>query len=114
MRHDVTAEDTALALGSGEVEVLGTPRLVAWLEAATVEAARDLIGDGQTTVGSGVRIRHRRPTPIGGRIETTAELRERDGARLTFAVHAEDGDGQVVGDGEIDRAVVDRAGFGSA
>lgn len=112
MRHEVTADDTALALGSGEVEVLATPRLVAWLEAATVAAAREIVGDGETTVGSGVRLRHRRPTPVGGRIETTAELRERDGARLTFAVHAVDGDGQVVGDGEIDRAVVDRATFG--
>jgi fluoroacetyl-CoA thioesterase len=112
MRHEVTADDTALALGSGEVEVLGTPRLVAWLEAATVEVARGLVAEGETTVGSGVRIRHRRPTPVGGRIVTTAQLRERDGARLTFAVHAEDGHGQVVGDGEIDRAVVDRATFG--
>ncbi|PVZ05799.1 thioesterase family protein [Actinomycetospora cinnamomea] len=112
MRHEVTADDTAVALGSGEVEVLGTPRLVAWFEAATVQAARDLIGADETTVGSGVRIRHRRPTLVGGRIEITAELRARDGARLTFAVHAEDGHGQVVGDGEIDRAVVDRATFG--
>jgi hypothetical protein len=76
MRHEVTDDDTARALGSGEIEVLGTPRLLAWLEGATVEAAKPLLADGQTTVGTGVRIRHRRPTRVGGRIEVTAELRQ--------------------------------------
>src|SRR4051794_38725502 len=112
MRHEVTADDTALALGSGEVAALSTPRLIAWLEAATVEAARPMLRSGETTVGTGVRIRHRRPTPVGGRVEVTAALRERDGARMTFTVRAEDGDGRSIADGEIDRAVVDASTFG--
>ena len=111
--HEVTADDTAAALGSGDVDVLGTPRLLAWLEAATVEAARPHLGAGQTSVGTAVRIRHKRPTPVGGTVTVTAELREEPaGGRLGFTVDARDADGTVVGDGEIDRVIVERDGFG--
>ena len=38
MRYEVTDADTAARVGSGDVPVLATPRLIAWLEAATVQA----------------------------------------------------------------------------
>jgi predicted thioesterase len=62
MRHEVTDADTAAALGSGDVPVLGTPRLIAWMEAATVQAAAASLNPGQTTVGTSIRIEHRRAT----------------------------------------------------
>lgn len=110
MRYEVTDDDTALALGSGDVPVLGTPRLIAWLEAATVAEAAARLADGQTTVGAAIRVRHRRPTPVGGTVDVYATLTT-DGDRLTFDVSAIDGDGHYVADGEIDRVVVDRATF---
>lgn len=112
MRHEVTDNDTAAALGSGDVPALGTPRLIAWLEAATVRAAAGFLEPGQTTVGTAIRIEHRRPTPVGGTIETTATPEPRtEGRRLTFAVTAVDGRGRVVASGRIDRAIVDRDRF---
>jgi predicted thioesterase len=112
-RHEVTDADTAIALGSGDVAVLGTPRLLAWMEAVTVSATRPHLGGGQTSVGTGVRIRHRRPRAVGGSVEVHAELRDTtSNGRLTFAVRAEDADGCTVADGEIDRVVVDRENFG--
>jgi len=72
MRHEVTDTDTAAALGSGDVPVLATPRLIAWMEAATVRAAAAFLGTGQTTVGTAIRIEHRRATPVGGSVEITA------------------------------------------
>lgn len=115
MLHDVTDEDTAIALGSGDVAVLGTPRLVAWLEAATVATAEPLLDEGRTTVGTAVRVKHRRPTPVGGTIGCTAEVTSGpdEKGRITFAVRAVDGEGQVAGEGEIDRVVVDLDTFGS-
>ena len=110
MRYTVTADDTAFALGSGDVNVLATPRLIAWLEAASVAEAAPQLRPGQTTVGAAVRVRHRRPTPVGGTVEVYARLTT-DGDRLTFDVSAVDGDGHTVADGEIDRVVVDRADF---
>ena len=113
MQFTVTDDDTALALGSGEIPVLGTPRLIAWLEAATVAEAAPRLDPGQTTVGAAIRVRHRRPTPVGGTVDVFASLTT-EGDRLTFDVSAVDGDGHYVADGEIDRVVVDRAAFGSA
>jgi fluoroacetyl-CoA thioesterase len=112
MRHEVADTDTATALGSGDVPVLATPRLIAWMEAATVRAAADFLETGQTTVGTAIRIEHRRATAVGGSVEITATL-QRDAAsrRLTFDVQAIDGSGQVVAAGQIDRAIVDRQCF---
>jgi fluoroacetyl-CoA thioesterase len=110
--HEVTQADTAAAVGSGDVPVLATPRLIAWLEAATVRSAAPFVGPGQTTVGTAVRIEHRRATPVGGTVEVVAEAPEAAvGPRLTFVVRAVDGAGAVVATGEIDRAIVDRDRF---
>ncbi|MQY34428.1 hypothetical protein SRB17_23970 [Streptomyces sp. RB17] len=112
MQHEVTDADTAVTVGSGDVPVLATPRLIAWLEAATVRAAASFTGSGQTTVGTAVRVRHLRATPVGGRVEVSAEASASvAGGRLTFAVQAVDGSGRLVATGEIDRAVVDRQQF---
>jgi fluoroacetyl-CoA thioesterase len=112
MRHEVTDADTAFAVGSGDVPVLATPRLIAWMEAATVQSAVAFLETGQTTVGTAVRIEHRRATRVGGSIEITATPpRDADGRRMTFIVQAIDGSGQVVAVGEIDRVIVDRHRF---
>lgn len=115
MRHQVTDADTAAAIGSGDVPVLATPRLIAWMEAATVQVAATLLAPGQTSVGTAVRVNHRRATPVGGSVEVTATRATRDADttndRLTFIVTASDSSGQVVASGEIDRAIIDRHRF---
>nr|WP_068186811.1 hotdog domain-containing protein [Mycobacterium sp. UM_CSW] len=112
MRYQVTDADTAAQIGSGDVPVLATPRLIAWLEAATVQAAAPFTGPGQTTVGTAVRIEHRRATHVGGSVEVTAEARSPgEGRLLTFEVQAVDDSGQLVARGEIDRVIVDREKF---
>jgi len=70
----VTAADTALALGSGDVEVLGTPRALALAEAATVAAAAGTLTDGQTTVGTRVELDHVAPSPLGATVRAEAFL----------------------------------------
>ena len=61
----VTDADTAQAIGSGDVPVLGTPRVLALAEAATVRALARRLETGTTTVGSRVELEHRAPTPVG-------------------------------------------------
>jgi predicted thioesterase len=102
----VTADDTASALGSGSLSVLGTPRLLAWCEAATCAAIEDLRA-GETSVGTRVEIEHIRATPVGARIEVTATPVFTDGRLRRFSVSARQDDGRVVATGEVTRIVVD-------
>jgi predicted thioesterase len=110
LEFEVTPADTAAALGSGDVAVLGTPRLLAWAEAATVAAVADHLDDGQTSVGTHVSLRHRAPSVVGARITVRAELVDLDGVLLRFAIVAHDGEHEVA-QGEVERAVVERDRF---
>ncbi|MFF4240560.1 thioesterase family protein [Actinomadura geliboluensis] len=103
-------DDTAVALGSGDVPVLATPRLLALAEAAAVEAVKGELGDGRTSVGTRVALEHRAASPVGVRVTVEAELAEVDGKRLVFAVNAVDERGPV-GSGRVERVVVERERF---
>jgi fluoroacetyl-CoA thioesterase len=106
----VTDADTAQALGSGDVPVLGTPRLLALAEAATVAATARSIPGGIATVGSRADIEHRSPTPVGRRVAAQATLTKVDGRKLFFEVTVHDGE-TLVADVRIERIVVDRRRF---
>ena len=103
----VGEEDTAAALGSGSLPVLGTPRLLAWAEAATCAALADELPPGRTSVGSRVHLEHRSASGVGEEVTLTAELQHRDGRLVRFEVVAEDSRGTVVGHAEVTRVVVD-------
>ena len=107
----VVAEgDTALALRSGDVPVLGTPRLIALAEQASVEATESELPSGRTTVGYQVQLAHLTPTPVGGTVVAEATLEQVEGRRLTFRVSVSDARGLVAA-GRITRVVVERARF---
>jgi fluoroacetyl-CoA thioesterase len=106
----VTRADTARALGSGDVEVLGTPRALALAEAATVKAAAASLTPGQTTVGTHVELDHLAPTGVGATVRAEATLVYRAGTRLTFDVRVIQED-RTVATGRITRAIVDKARF---
>ncbi|RJL25185.1 thioesterase family protein [Bailinhaonella thermotolerans] len=110
VRLVVTGDDTAESVGSGDVPVLGTPRLLALAERATVEAVAASLEPGATSVGTRVELDHLAATPVGREIVVTAELVEADGRRLAFAVTARDGD-TLAATGRVERAVVDRERF---
>ncbi|MET7808726.1 thioesterase family protein [Micromonospora chersina] len=106
----VTETDTAQAVGSGDVPVLGTPRVLALAEAATVAATTTRLPSGSTTVGTRVELEHRAATPVGRTVAARAELVKVDGRRLTFEVIVTDGN-EVVATGRVERALVDRQRF---
>jgi len=107
----VTDADTALAVGSGDLPVLGTPRLLAWCEAATCAAVVDALAVGATTVGTRVELEHLVASAVGRSLVVRATLAGQDGRRLTFEVEAAHDDGQVVGRGVVERVVVDADRF---
>ena len=112
VERTVTEEDTARALGSGDLPVLGTPRLLAWCESATCAAVEAAIEEARTSVGTRVQLEHVAASPVGARVRVTATLAYVDPPRLLrFEVVATHEDGKVVGHGEVTRVVVDRERF---
>ena len=107
----VSGADTAERMGSGDVPVLGTPRLLALAEEATVAAVAAGLPPGHTSVGTVIRLEHLAASPVGMEVAVTAELTEVDGRRLAFRVSATDARGTVIGSGLIERVVVDRETF---
>ena len=115
LRFTVTEADTAAAVGSGTLAVLGTPRLLAWCEAATCAAIDPVLAPGETSVGTRIQLEHLAPSAVGQQVEVTARLAYVDGRLRRFSVAARnvgtDGPGALVGSGEITRVVVDAERF---
>jgi predicted thioesterase len=107
----VTDGDTAVALGSGSLPVLATPRLLAWCEAATCAALDGRLPEGASSVGTSVRLEHLAASGLGEQVGVAALLTTVDGRRLVFEVVATDAGGAVVGRGTVERVVVDDARF---
>ena len=108
----VGAAETAAAVGSGSLPVLGTPYLLAWCEAATCAAVEPALAPGETSVGTRVELEHTRASGVGTALEVTATPVHRDGRLHRFSVLAREvGGGRVVGTGEVTRVVVDSERF---
>ena len=90
--------NTALTLGSGDMEVFATPALVALMENAAMNAVKPYLPKDSTTVG------------LGEVISATAILEEEEGRKLTFKVSASDSKG-IIGEGIHIRYIVDHKRF---
>ena len=107
----VSSADSAVAFGSGDLEVLATPRIVALVEEAAVTAIAAGVPDGSTSVGTHIDLRHLAPSPMGVEVVGKATVTAVDRRRISFAVEALMAD-QVVAEGTHVRVVVEREGFG--
>lgn len=106
----VSASDTAVAARSGDVEVLGTPRLVALCEEATTSAIAGALPGSWTTVAMRVRFDHLAPVAVGTTVHAEATLERVEGRRLVFTVTASDAAG-LVGAGRVTRVAIERERF---
>ncbi|HPU13108.1 MAG TPA: thioesterase [Aeromicrobium sp.] len=107
--HVVGAEHTAVAVGSGDLEVLGTPVLIAWLEQAT--CAELELDQGLTSVGIEVHVNHVAPSAIGSTITANASITFNDGRNVDFDVSAYDQADTLVADGKVRRVIVNAERF---
>lgn len=100
----------AVTVGSGDLEVLSTPSMMALMENAAMLAVQDALEEGMTTVGGHITSSHLKPTAKGKMVSATAILTGINGRRLTFKVTAQDENG-IIGEGEHLRFIVDRRKF---
>ncbi len=106
----VTMNDTAKVFGSGAAEVFATPMMIGLMEAASMNAVKDYLPKGYSTVGTMVNIKHISATKIGKKVWAEAELIEIDRKRLVFKIDAYDED-KKIGEGTHERFVIDEEKF---
>lgn len=108
----VTEKDTALAVGSGSLKVLATPKIIALVEKAATDLLEKNLPPEFTTVGIAVNIEHTAPTPIGLKFCAEVEISEIDGRKIIFEVSAKDEVGEILR-GKHERFIVNREKFQS-
>ena len=106
----VTDHDTAESVGSGDVAVLSTPRVLAMVVAATMKALVGALDPNETTVGVQVQLEHVAATPVGADVNAEATVEKCAGRKVVFTVKVTDDRGLVAA-GRVTRVVVDREAF---
>lgn len=108
----VTENDTALAVGSGSLKVLATPKIIALAEKAAADLVEKILSQEFTSVGIAVNIEHTAPTPVGMKFGVEVEISEIDGRKIIFEVSAADERGEILR-GRHERFIVNREKFQS-
>jgi len=106
----VDKSNTALAVGSGNLEVFGTPMMIALMEKAACEALGSFLDENQTSVGISVNIEHTSASLIGAKVSATATITATSGRKVSFNLVASDDNG-TIGKGAHERFVVDSKRF---
>ena len=106
----VTAENTALAVGSGSLKVLATPAMICLVERAAAALVEKNLPPESTSVGIAINIKHTAPSPIGMNIRAEIKIVAVDGRKVIFDVAAFDERGEI-GRGSHERFIVDRKNF---
>ena len=106
----VTKDLTAAAVGSGLLEVYGTPYMIALMEETCHTSVAECLEEGQGTVGISISIKHTAATPVGMKVWCESELVEVDGKRLVFSLKAFDEVGPI-GEGQHQRFIIDNEKF---
>ena len=99
-------KDTAAHYGSGHLEVLATPALIAFMENVSLKLAQKYLPEELDTVGTLVNIKHVKATLAGNKVRCTSRLEHIDGKKLTFKVTAWDEEAEI-GHGVHERYIVD-------
>lgn len=105
----VSREATAAAMGSGDLPVLASPALIAFME-RTAREQLDL-PPAFTSVGTYLEVTHRRPSAVGAELEVLSTLISREGAKVTFEIQALNDRRQVLGTAFHRRVIVNRRDF---
>jgi len=102
---NVSAEDTASAIGNTGVDVISTMVLIKFVETACGQLVAPAYEDGEATVGTRVALDHVGAAFPGRPVEVLATLSDISGRRMSFQVNVEQ-DGTQIMTGEHMRAAV--------
>lgn len=106
----VTSENTALAVGSGTLEVFATPCMAALMEKAACQSLTPFLEKGQNSVGTHLDISHISASPLGMKVWAESIVTNTEGRKVVFDVKAFDGCG-LIGSGTHERFIIDEERF---
>jgi predicted thioesterase len=105
-----TEDHSATAFGSGSVYVFATPAMIALMEKTAHNSILNHLPATHTSVGTELSIKHLKASPIGAKIRSDSYLKEVEGNRLLFELHAWDDSG-LIGIGTHTRVIVEENSF---
>ena len=91
---EVTDDMTAKRIGAAGSKILSTPNMLALMESAALELAKEYLDEGMTTVGAEAHVRHLAPTPVGMKVSATATLRSIERRKMWFDIEVNDEEGK--------------------
>lgn len=101
----VEEKDTAQNVGSGELLVLATPRMIALMEECAYKALTPYLELGSGSVGTMINVNHVSATPVGMKVWAEAEVTRADGRKIEFSLKAFDECG-LIGQGVHERFII--------
>ena len=101
---------TARVVGSGDLDVLATPSMIAMMEKTSSYLVAPFLDEGETTVGTLVNVSHLKASLVGESITVVSELIEIDRKRLVFKVSAFSGE-VLIGEGTHERFIINAEKF---
>ncbi|HZU17196.1 MAG TPA: hotdog domain-containing protein [Candidatus Dormibacteraeota bacterium] len=104
-RLERVVDDTLLTRHVGGDGLFATPSMILLMEQTAHASVAPYLGQGQTTVGYEVCVRHLAPARAGDRLTVSSRLTEVRGNRLLFQVECRRGE-VLIGSGTHRRAVV--------
>ncbi len=104
----VQEKDSARVLGSGGLDVFGTPAMIALMENTALDMVRKDLPKGSDTVGIEINAKHLKASAIGTAIICKATITAIDGRKISYSIEAtEEESGKLIGTAIHDRFIVD-------
>jgi len=103
----VQEKDSAKSLGSGGLDVFGTPAMIALMENVALDMIREYLPEGNDSVGMAINAKHLKASPIGEEITCEAEIIAVDGRKVSYEIKAYDSKKDLIGASTHERFVVD-------
>lgn len=100
----------ASAVGSGKVNVLATPMMIALMEETSMQCLQQFLTDELSSVGTSINVTHSAATPRGMRVVVQSTITNVDGRSITFSVRARDQVG-LIGEGTHTRFIINTENF---
>ena len=110
-QYTVTENNTAKFMGSGDLDVLATPSLVAFMENAAKNYLNSFLTEDLGSVGSNININHIAPTLVGKKIIITGKITKVIKDKIIiFSLEAFENN-KKIGDAEHTRVIINNEKF---